>query len=175
MPKDRIITFRVVLFVLLFAAVLGGTAGVVLWFDKASFFVGLNQGRVTIFQGRPGGLLWFKPSVVERTSITSADLLPSSISYLQAGMEESSYSGARNLVRSLAAERSTVVVQPSSAVVTTTTTRPVTVATTPATTIPVTSTTIVPTTTTSVPPTTTTSTTSTTAPKPTTTQPKKGG
>jgi len=59
--RDRILTIRVALFVLVFAAVLGGTAGVVVWFDKASFFVGLDQGHVTIFQGRPGGLLWLKP------------------------------------------------------------------------------------------------------------------
>jgi len=29
--------------VLVFVAVLGSTAGVVVWFDKASFYVGLDQ------------------------------------------------------------------------------------------------------------------------------------
>ena len=29
-----------------------------------------RRGYVAIFQGRPGGLLWFKPSVVERTTLT---------------------------------------------------------------------------------------------------------
>jgi len=103
--RDRIVTIRVVLFVLVFVAVLGGTAGVVVWFDKASFFVGLDQGHVTIFQGRPGGLLWFKPSVVERTSLTPAELLASNVVSLQQGMETSSYQAARNLVHGLSLER----------------------------------------------------------------------
>jgi protein phosphatase len=103
--RDRIVTVRVVLFVLVFVAVLGGTAGVVVWFDKASFFVGLDRGHVTIFQGRPGGLLWFKPSVVERTSLTPADLLASNVVALNQGMEASSYQAARNLVHGLSLER----------------------------------------------------------------------
>lgn len=103
--RDRIVTVRVVLFVLVFVAVLGGTAGVVVWFNKASFFVGLDHGHVTIFQGRPGGLLWFKPSVVERTSLTPADLLASNVVSLNQGMETSSYQAARNLVHGLSLER----------------------------------------------------------------------
>jgi protein phosphatase len=116
--RDRIITVRVVLFVLVFVAVLGGAAGVVVWFDKASFYVGLDRGYVTIFQGRPGGLLWFKPSVVERTTITPADLLASNVVYLRQGMEESSYQAARNLVHDLSMERT--LMTPAAPVTTTT-------------------------------------------------------
>jgi len=104
--RDRIVTVRVVLFVLVFVAVLGSVAGVVVWYNKASYFVGLDHGHVTIFQGRPGGLLWFKPVVVERTSLTGADLLSSNIFYLHQGMEEASYQAARNLVHGLSLERS---------------------------------------------------------------------
>ena len=116
--RDRIFTIRVALVVLVFVAILGSTAGVVLWFDKASFYVGLDQGYVTIFQGRPGGLLWLKPSVVERTTITPADLLSSNVVYLKQGMEESSYQAARNLVHSLSLER--IVIIPSESTTTTT-------------------------------------------------------
>ena len=103
--RDRVFTIRVALFALVFVGILGSTAGVVIWFDKASFYVGLDQGYVTIFQGRPGGLLWLKPSVVERTTITPADLLASNVAYLKQGMEEASYQAARNLVHSLSLER----------------------------------------------------------------------
>jgi len=116
--RDRIFTIRVALFVLVFVAVLGSTAGVVVWFDKASFFVGLDHGYVTIFQGRPGGLLWLEPSVVERTAITPSDLLSSNVVYLKQGMEESSYQAARNLVRSLSLERTVII--PSESTTTTT-------------------------------------------------------
>ncbi|MGD0984189.1 MAG: Stp1/IreP family PP2C-type Ser/Thr phosphatase [Acidimicrobiales bacterium] len=107
--RDRIFTIRVALFVIVFVGVLGSTAGVVVWFDKASFYVGLDHGYVTIFQGRPGGLLWLQPSVVERTSITPADLLSSNVAYLEQGMEESSYQAARNLVHSLSLERTVII------------------------------------------------------------------
>ena len=126
--RDRILTIRVALFVLVFAAVLGGTAGVVVWFDKASFFVGLDQGHVTIFQGRPGGLLWLKPSVVERTALTPPDLLASNVVYLRQGMEESSYQAARNLVHDLSLERTRIV--PNTSATTTTSPRAVTATTT---------------------------------------------
>jgi len=116
--RDRIFTIRVALFVLVFVAVLGSTAGVVVWFDKASFFVGLDHGYVTIFQGRPGGLLWIEPSVVERTTITPAELLSSNVVYLRQGMEEGSYQAARNLVHSLALEH--LVIVPSESTTTTT-------------------------------------------------------
>ena len=118
---DRIVTIRVAVFMLVFVAVLGGAAGVVVWFNNASFFVGLDRGHVAIFQGRPGGLLWFKPSVVERTTLKPTDLLASNVVYLEQGMEESSYQAARNLVHDLSLERSRVTPDQ----VTTTTTTPV--------------------------------------------------
>ena len=167
--RDRIVTVRVVLFVILFAAVLGGTAGVVVWFDQASFFVGLDQGHVTIFQGRPGGLLWFKPSIVERTTLTPKDLLASNLVYLHQGMETSSYQAARNLVRDLALERSELRLNE---LTTTTTTAPVTTTTAPITiaTVPVTTPTTVTATTTAPTTTTLRSTTSSTAAVTTTTR-----
>lgn len=161
---DRIVTIRVAMFVLLFVAVLGGAAGLVVWFNNASFFVGLDKGHVAIFQGRPGGLLWFEPSVVERTTLTPADLLASNVANLRQGMEESSYQAARNLVHDLAMERSVLI---KDAVTTTTlraatTTSTSTVSAHSVTIAPVTtSTSLVATTTTTAPATTT----STTGPK----------
>ncbi|MGO9582578.1 MAG: Stp1/IreP family PP2C-type Ser/Thr phosphatase [Acidimicrobiales bacterium] len=156
-PGDRIVTIRVALFVLVFVAVLGGAAGVVVWFDKASYFVGLDKGYVAIFQGRPGGMLWFKPSVVERTTITPTDLLASNVVYLRQGMETSSYQSARDLVHDLSLERTLIgqvtttssprVVTPttsgvfvSPAAATTTTAAPVAVTTTTAAPAPTTTT-----------------------------------
>jgi len=91
-----------------FVAVLGSTAGVVVWFDKASFYVGLDQGHVTTSR-TSRRLAVFKPSVVERTTITPAELLSSNVDYLKQGMEESSYQAALNLVHSLALEHTVIV------------------------------------------------------------------
>jgi protein phosphatase len=182
-PGDRIFTIRVALFVLVFVAVLGGASGLVLWFNDASFFVGLDRGYVAIFQGRPGGLLWFQPSVVERTTLKPSELLASNVVYLQQGMEESSYQAARDLVRNLSLERSRV----SAGGVTTTTvakttspgatTTPSTPATTPTvgsattSTVPVTTTSTVPRVTSAVTNAGTGAVTTTTAPVTTTTTP----
>ena len=152
--RDRIVTFRVVLFVLLFAAVLGGTAGVVVWYNQAGFFVGIDHGEVTIFQGRPGGFLWFKPAVVERTGISSSGLFALDLPYLRQGVTANSYEAARDFVHDILVQRASE---------TTTTTTTSTTTTLP----PVTTTTIgggtppLSVTTTTVPATTTTTTTST--------------
>ena len=98
-------TFRVVLFVLLFAAVLGGTAGVVVWYNQAGFFVGIDHGEVTIFQGRPGGFLWFKPAVVERTGISSSGLFALDLPYLRQGVTANSYEAARDFVHDILVQR----------------------------------------------------------------------
>ena len=166
--RDRILTTRVVLFVLLFAAVLGGTAGVVVWYNQAGFFVGLDHGHVTIFQGRPGGVLWFRPSVVERTSLTPSDLFISVRPYVRDGLTASSYQDARTLVHELALEGTRPRPRPS----TTTTTAPLVTTTTTGGVVPPASVTTTAPTSTSTS-TTTTATTTTTAPTTTTTRPKK--
>src|SRR5256885_6281587 len=45
--------------------------------SRSSYFVALKGDRVTIFQGRPGGVLWFHPTVKQRTDLTAADIPPS--------------------------------------------------------------------------------------------------
>ena len=76
----RVLAFLVVL-VLLVGAALGATA----WYARASYFVGLDENQVVVFKGRPGGLLWFQPTLVERTGMTATDVLPSRLDDLRAG------------------------------------------------------------------------------------------
>jgi serine/threonine protein phosphatase PrpC len=102
---ERLVTARVVLFLLLLAGVLGGAAGFVVWFDRATYFVGLRGDRVAIFEGRPGGLLWMRPTVVEETSLTAAQVFPPTLPLLRAGILESSFGTARQVVANLAARR----------------------------------------------------------------------
>ena len=51
--------------VLLAAVVLGG----IWWWGRSAYFVDEVDGRVAILQGRPGGVLWMDPAVVEETDI----------------------------------------------------------------------------------------------------------
>ncbi len=60
--------------------------------------------QLTIYKGRPGGLLWFQPTLVERTNVTTSAVLPSRISDLQRGQQEATVADARRYVDNLKAE-----------------------------------------------------------------------
>lgn len=93
--RDRIVTGRVVVYLLVLACLLGGLVTTVAWFQRSSFFVGLDGARVSIYQGRPGGILWFAPQLLETSSLTTRELLPNSVSEVRGGIDESSYAAAR--------------------------------------------------------------------------------
>ena len=52
----RLITFRTLLFLILFAAVLAGAFFAVRWYDTNSYFVGVDNNELVIYQGRIGRL-----------------------------------------------------------------------------------------------------------------------
>jgi protein phosphatase len=99
---DRVLTVRVALFVVVFVGVLGGAAGFVGWYVRASYFVGVDSGHVAVFEGRPGGFLWFKPSLIDRTNIAVSDVFAPDAAAVRAGMLEPSFSAAEQVVTSLA-------------------------------------------------------------------------
>ena len=105
-PKAKMITLRVVGFFALLLVILGLAAAAIAWYARSSYFVGLRGDKVTIFQGRPGGVLWFEPTVSSPTSLTTAGVLPHEIPRLRAGQEEASLADARRYVSSLVAEAS---------------------------------------------------------------------
>ncbi|HEX6395631.1 MAG TPA: Stp1/IreP family PP2C-type Ser/Thr phosphatase [Acidimicrobiales bacterium] len=103
-PTAKVITLRVVAFFGVLILVLALAAVAIGWYARGSYFVGLRGDRVTIYQGRPGGVLWFDPTVAQRTNVTTGEVLPHQIPRLRAGQEESSLADARAFVRSLVAE-----------------------------------------------------------------------
>jgi PPM family protein phosphatase len=103
-PRARVLTFRVVGFVVLLLALLGGAMAAVGWYARGSYYVGLDHTELTIFKGRPGGLLWFKPTVAERTGVPLAAVLPNRADDLRSGKEEASLGEAHKYVANLQAE-----------------------------------------------------------------------
>ena len=103
-PRAKLITVRVVGFFVLLLAILGLAAAAIGWYARSSYFVGLKGDRVTIFQGRPGGVLWWHPTIAARTSLTTASVLSHEIPKLKSGQEESSLADARQYVASLVSE-----------------------------------------------------------------------
>ena len=71
----RRFTWRVALFTLVLLAVVGRLLATIQWYGRSAYFVGLDGDQVAIFKGRPGGLLWIEPTLVE-TSDLDIDRVP---------------------------------------------------------------------------------------------------
>ena len=119
-PEAKLITVRVVGFFVLLLAILGLAAAAIGWYARSSYYVGLKGDRVTIFQGRPGGVLWWHPTIAARTGLTTADVLSHDVPKLKAGQEESSLADARQYVASLAGEANAARAAQSATTATTT-------------------------------------------------------
>jgi PPM family protein phosphatase len=65
--------FRVLVWVLPVLIVLAIAIVAVGWYARNTYFVGINRGRVAVFQGVKGGLLAWDPTVERRTTIASDD------------------------------------------------------------------------------------------------------
>jgi PPM family protein phosphatase len=124
----RLITFRTFLFIILLGAALVGAYAAVRWYDINSYFVGVQNNELVIYQGRVGGFLWYHPVEVERTGVTTADVPAIYLQNLNAGVEETSVADARAYVSNLVSVKTDE--QNPSASATTTTPLPVTATTT---------------------------------------------
>jgi protein phosphatase len=123
-PRSRAITIRVIAFLALLIALVGGAGVAVAWYARGSYFVGLSNDRLTVYKGRPGGLLWFQPTVAATSQVHTADVASYRLNDLRTGKEEPSLSRAQDYIDSLKDEKARLT--PTT---TTTTAPPVTVPT----------------------------------------------
>jgi len=135
----RRITLRVVLFILLIAAVPTGAYFAIRWYAYDNWYVSLQKQEIVVKQGRPGGVLWFQPRVVDHTRTTTSHLLPSDVAQVRAGVQEPSLAAAKRYVTNLENEYASVQNAKraeTNSSTTTTTTGPTTAPTTAPTTVP---------------------------------------
>ena len=104
----RLITFRTLLFVVLLAAVVVGGFAAIRWYDINSYFVGVDNNELVIYQGRIGGFLWYHPVVVQRTGVTTADVPAIYLQPLQDGVEETSVANARAYISTLVSDQTSL-------------------------------------------------------------------
>jgi PPM family protein phosphatase len=97
----RLVTLRTVIFVVLLGAVAAGALFVVRWYNTNSYFVGVDNNELVVYQGRIGGFLWFHPVAVDRTGVTTADVPARYLGALDAGVEETSVTSAKCYVVNL--------------------------------------------------------------------------
>lgn len=102
--RARRITFRTALFIGIVVLVIAGAVAAVGVFARGAYFVGFENDEVVIFQGRPGGLLWFDPTVEVRTGLAAADVPPARVDAITAGKEEPTLGAARRYVDNLRAQ-----------------------------------------------------------------------
>ncbi|HWC11628.1 MAG TPA: Stp1/IreP family PP2C-type Ser/Thr phosphatase [Acidimicrobiales bacterium] len=106
--RPRRLTWRVGAFVVTLFVVAGVAVTAIGWYARSAYYVGLDGDRVAIYKGRPGGLLWFEPTLKERKPLTTADVLPSRLPDLRTGHEVATKADADRYVNNLrqeAAER----------------------------------------------------------------------
>jgi protein phosphatase len=97
---------RVLGFVVLLALVVAAAYMVVRWYATDNWYVTVHDSELVIYQGRPGGLLWFHPKVVDRTGVSTSDVLPIHLGDLRATVQEPSLAAAKRYVTDLRREYS---------------------------------------------------------------------
>jgi serine/threonine protein phosphatase PrpC len=112
--RPRRLTLRLIGFVILIGLIFAGGAIAVVTYARDSYFVTLGPPGpepsssaarpLLIYKGRPGGLLWFKPTLVQRTQVLSNQVLPSRLPDLQKGRQQPSLAAARTYVANLLQE-----------------------------------------------------------------------
>jgi protein phosphatase len=75
-PRHRVRSAgRFARFVVPIVLILGLAVAMTAWYARRTYFVAFNRaGEVTVYQGRPGGLLVWDPTVIQRSEVTRADL-----------------------------------------------------------------------------------------------------
>ncbi len=111
---------RSIIFLLILAIVLAVGVSAVGIYANRSYFVGLDSSRVAIYRGRPGGLLWYNPTLVQETKLNENRVAPYHLPDLEKGVSEPSLAAALAYVNRLSSEssqiNSAVVPSPSTTV-----------------------------------------------------------
>jgi PPM family protein phosphatase len=116
--RPRRVTWRMVVFTVALLAVLGTAAGAIGWYARSTYYVGIDGDQVGIYRGRPGGLLWFDPTLEEPTTLRVGEVPAARRPDLEAGREFTSLAAAQRYVQNLIDEAT------RAQVTTTTTTAP---------------------------------------------------
>lgn len=101
---SKLVTVRSVLFFILVLLLIGGTAWVVNAYANHAYYVGTANKRVAIYHGRPGGVLWYQPTLVETTSLPLSQLNGTEYFDVSHDVLEPSLQAARAYVTNLRAQ-----------------------------------------------------------------------
>jgi PPM family protein phosphatase len=97
----RRITFRVVFFILLVAAIPVGAFYAIRWYAYDNWFLAIQNNQVVVKQGHPAGVLWFHPRVVYRTNVSTSQVPTAAVAQIRAIVQEPSLQDAKGYVANL--------------------------------------------------------------------------
>lgn len=124
--RSRRLTWRVALFVVLVLALVGGVVATIQWYGTSTYYVGFDGDRVAIYKGRPGGVLWISPELVDVTDL-QRDRVPASQRHdIDSGVEQPNMADARRYIDNVSEQAdeldppTTTTVPPTTAAPTTT-------------------------------------------------------
>jgi PPM family protein phosphatase len=122
--------WRTAIFVVALLAVFGLAFAAIAYTARSSYFVANDRGEVVIFRGRKGGLLWFHPTIVERSGIRMGQLTDHQAELVENEKEQPDLTAAqqvlKNLRQALALPATTTTVPVTSPTTTLTVTVPTT-------------------------------------------------
>lgn len=113
---------RVSMFVLPILVILGLGIAALGYYAQNSYFVTVSGGTVTLYRGRPGGVLWWNPEVVRSTNVKPSQLSAAARDRITQPREFSDETRAQQFVQALITDRAEQRKRAASAATTTTTT-----------------------------------------------------
>jgi protein phosphatase len=126
--RPRRFTWRVAVFAVLLLAVLAAAAGAIGWYARNTYYVGVEGESVVVYKGKPGGVLWFDPTVESTTELTTDDLAPEARDDVARGVEFGSVEEAEAYLERVTTTTTTTTTSTTTSTTSTTTS---TVPTTP--------------------------------------------
>jgi protein phosphatase len=93
--KPRRLSWRTPAALLIFIGVFVGAYFIVHWYAYSTYYLGNDAGTVAVFQGQPGGILWFKPIMVDDTKYQVSALRKTDQSQLAQTIPEPTFYSAR--------------------------------------------------------------------------------
>ena len=84
--------------------IIGVAVGAVGWYARKDYFVGIDNGQVTVFKGVPGGLFVWDPTVERVTTLAADDLRPAELASVRDEPKFSSLDDANAYVARLRAQ-----------------------------------------------------------------------
>ncbi len=100
------LTFRILAFFLLMAALLGAGVYSVYWYARSSYFIKSEGEAIVLYRGQPEKVLWLEPERLETLEPTTKQIPEHALAQLATGKKIASPNQARSYLKNLTDEKS---------------------------------------------------------------------